>query len=119
MLSMQPPKERQKYLAERRGMLEIGIMTTVPTDFEDTVIKDKIIAGSTVTLKYENKKEETYHILGAWDSNPVKKYVSYDTGMGKVLVGKKVGDEIKLPDGTECIISKIEKLNNKIMKTLI
>ena len=111
-------KERQKYLSEHRAMLEYGIMTTVPTVFAETVINDTIIAGCTVTLSFVNSKEETYHILGAWDSNPAKKYISYDTGMGKVLVGKKVNDKVTLPDGNNCIIAKIEKLTQKILKDL-
>jgi transcription elongation GreA/GreB family factor len=112
-------KERQKYLSERRAMLEMGIMSTIPTDFSDTIIEDRIIAGCSVTLKYEDQNEEVFHILGAWDSDPAKKYVSYNTGMGKVLVAKKVTDVVKLPDGTKCTIAKVESLSDKIKADLI
>ena len=111
-------KERQKYLSEHRAMIEYGIMTTVPTDFSVVKVEDKIIAGCSVVLKLEKGKEEKYHILGAWDSNPAKKYVSYDTGMGKALVGKKVGEDVVMPDGTKCKVVSVSQLSEKILKDL-
>jgi transcription elongation GreA/GreB family factor len=111
-------KERQKYINEHRAMLEMRIAITRPTDFSDITISDKIIVGTTVHLKYDNNKLDVYHILGAWDSVPEKKYISYETEFGKVLIGKKVGDIVTHPDGITCIVEKILPLSEKIRKTL-
>ena len=112
-------KERQKYLNEHRAMLEVRISITRPTDFSDIVAADKITVGSSVHLKYENDKVDVYHVLGAWDSVPEKKYISYETELGKILVGKKVGEAVTLPGGVMCTIEKILPISEKIRKELI
>ena len=112
-------KERQKYLNEHRAMLEMRIAITRPTDFSDIIVSDKIIVGSTVHLKHDNNRIEIYHILGSWDSVPEKKYISYETELGKILIGRKVGDTVKLPGGITCIIEKLSPLSDKIRNALI
>lgn len=111
-------KERQKFLNEHRIMLEVRIASTQPTDFSDAKVSDTVIIGSTITLSYENGSKEIFHILGAWDSNPAKKYVSYETDLGKAVTGKKLNDTVILPDGKKCIISNIEKISQQIINEL-
>jgi hypothetical protein len=38
--------------------------------------------------------------------------------MGQVMMHHKAGDQITLPNGTECVISKIEKLPAFIIEKL-
>ncbi|HJO92841.1 MAG TPA: GreA/GreB family elongation factor [Victivallales bacterium] len=111
-------KERQKFLNEHRALLEIRIATTQPTDFSDITVGDSVIVGSTTTLTYDNNKTETYYILGAWDSDPGKNYVSYETELGQSLVGQKLNTKVTLPNGTECKITKVSSLPEKIIKEL-
>ena len=111
-------KERQKYLNEHRAILEMRIAKTRPTDFTDFIVSDKVIVGSTVYLKHENGKIEIYHILGAWDSVPEKKYISYETELGKILIGRKEGDKVTLPGDITCVIDKISSLSDKIRNAL-
>jgi transcription elongation GreA/GreB family factor len=112
-------KERQKFLNERRAQLEIRIATTQPTDFSDIIVSDSVIVGSAATLTYTNKKKEVFYILGAWDSDPSKNYVSYETGLGQAIVGKKLKSKVTLPNGTECVITKITPIPEKIREELI
>ncbi len=112
-------KERQKYLNEHRAMLEIRMAVTRPTDFSDITVSDKVIVGSTVHLKYDDSKIDIYHILGAWDSVPEKKYISYETELGKILIGKKAGVSVILPGNVTCTIEKIFPLPEEIRKALI
>ena len=112
-------KERQKYLNEHRAMIEIGIATTQPTDFSDIEVSDRIIAGSTIHLKHDNNQIDIYHILGAWDSNPKKNYISYETKLGKAIIRKKVGDTVKLPGNITCTVEKITPLSEEIRKDLV
>jgi len=111
-------KERQKVLGEQRSMLEYRIAKTRPMDFSEVVVTDTVIIGCSVYLKYETGSSDYFHILGSWDSEPKKKYMSYETEMGKALIGKKTGGEATLPDGTRCTIDKITKLDNKIINEL-
>jgi transcription elongation GreA/GreB family factor len=43
-----------------------------------------------------SNKEETYTILGAWDGNPERHVISYQTAIGQALLGKKPGDSVTL-----------------------
>ena len=38
-----------------------------------------------------------YHVVGAWDSDPERHVISYQTAIGQVLLGKKPGDMVELP----------------------
>ncbi len=111
-------KERQKFLNEHRILLEVRIASTQPTDFSDVNVSDTVIVGSSIVLSYENGTKETFHILGAWDSDPAKKYVSYETDLGKAVTGKKLNDTVTLPDGKISTISHIEKISQKIIDEL-
>ena len=54
--------------------------------------------GTVVVLADEDGKEQTITVLGAWDSNPDKKEVSYMSDVGKALMGLSVGDGAKVRD---------------------
>jgi transcription elongation GreA/GreB family factor len=44
----------------------------------------------------ETNKEETYTILGAWDGDPDRNVISYQTAIGQALLGHGVGETISL-----------------------
>ena len=44
----------------------------------------------------DSKKEETYTILGAWDGDPERHIISYQTAIGQALLGHKLGEVITL-----------------------
>jgi transcription elongation GreA/GreB family factor len=53
--------------------------------------------GTTVVITTDKGTEESYSILGAWDSLPELGVVSYKAAIGQSLLGKKVGDQVQLP----------------------
>ena len=63
-------------------------------------------------------KDEVYYVVGAWDGNPEKNWLSYKTRLGEQFLGKKINDRIALPDGTEGKITKLEPLPESIVKIL-
>ena len=67
------------------------------TDFKGADISSVNI-GTVVSLV--NDAGNTYEItvLGAWDSDPDKQWVSYLSEAGAGLLNAKVGDEVKLRD---------------------
>ncbi len=111
-------KERQAFLNERRAQLELDISRTRPTDFSDIIFEDSVIVGCSVRIEYDGGGKDMYHILGAWDSVPDKKYVSYQTKFGKAMIAKKVGDVVSLPDKRICKILDIKPLSDKIKDEL-
>jgi len=89
-------KQDQALLLARRNKLEMDLQRAKISDFSE-IGTGAVGIGSVVTLLDENKnKEITYTILGAWDSNPDKQVISYQTPLGKALIGKTPGEEIEL-----------------------
>jgi transcription elongation GreA/GreB family factor len=53
--------------------------------------------GTIVTLReVETNNEETYTILGAWDSDPDRHIISYQTAIGQALLGHEIGETLSL-----------------------
>jgi transcription elongation factor GreA len=57
--------------------------------------------GSTVRFAEDDADEETYRIVGPTEADPKAGRVSYESALGKALIGHRVGDEvdIKTPGG--------------------
>lgn len=51
--------------------------------------------GSTVTLHFSGKKE-VFTVVGEWEADPTNKKISHESPLGKVLIGKKVGDKVQV-----------------------
>src|SRR5205807_6386435 len=49
----------------------------------------------------DSGKEETYTVLGAWDGDPERGIISYQTAIGQALLGHKLGEVVKLTDHEE------------------
>ena len=60
--------------------------------------KEKVAMGSTVTLESDGKKN-TYTLVGAVEANPLEGKISNESPIGIAIFGKKVGEEVKLPNG--------------------
>lgn len=110
-------KERQKFLQSRRAELEKDLGLVVPTDFADVLVDDRAVPGSIITIDADGTKE-VYTILGVWDSSPEDKHISFETPMGKALLGKVVGDKFETPNGKPATIKKVAKLTKKLIKEL-
>jgi len=57
--------------------------------------KDEITIGAKVTLKANGQKHE-YHVVGEWEADPANKKISHESPLGQALVGKKVGEKVKV-----------------------
>ena len=54
-------------------------------------------AATIVTLRnVDTNEEETYTILGAWDGNPERHIISYQTAIGQSLLGHEIGETVSL-----------------------
>jgi transcription elongation GreA/GreB family factor len=71
----------------------------------------RVSIGTIVTLhNSETDKEETYTILGAWDGNPDRHIISYQTAIGQALLGREIGQTVSLnkEDDTQFTIISIQ-----------
>ncbi|MBI4089649.1 MAG: transcription elongation factor GreA [Candidatus Levybacteria bacterium] len=51
--------------------------------------------GSTVTLN-SNGKKEVFTVVGEWEADPTNKKISHESPLGKVLIGKRVGEKVQV-----------------------
>ena len=98
-------KQMQAVLVRRRSELERDLAKARGTSFENPDTS-RVSIGTVVTVRdKDSKKEETYTILGAWDGDPDRHVISYQTAIGQALLGKKTGEVATLPNGEFGIVS--------------
>jgi transcription elongation GreA/GreB family factor len=89
-------KQMQSVLMRRKVELEQMLHNARGTSFENADTS-RVSIGTIVTLReVETSKEETYTILGAWDGDPDRHIISYQTAIGQALLGHEVGEAILL-----------------------
>ncbi|WRK94522.1 transcription elongation factor GreA [Altererythrobacter sp. H2] len=102
---------------ERQGQIEAQI-----ADLEDRVSRaqiidptslsgDRIVFGATVTMLDEDDKPVRYQIVGQTEADAKRGRISYNSPLGKALIGKKVGEdvEVTVPSGEKFyLVEKIE-----------
>ncbi len=62
---------------------------------EENGKSDRVYVGSTVTVVEEEFGEETYHIVGSAEADPLEGRISNESPIGKALLGAKVGDTLE------------------------
>lgn len=101
---------------ERQGQVEAQI-----ADIEDRVSRaqiidpttlsgDRIVFGATVTLRDDEDEPVTYQIVGQTEADAKQGRISYNSPLGRALIGKKVGDEVEVtvPSGDKFYL--VEKI---------
>jgi len=102
---------------ERQGQIEATI-----ADLEDrlsramvidptTLSGDKVVFGATVTLKDEDSKKVKYQLVGQVEADAKDGRISYNSPLGRALIGRQKGDEVEVttPSGDRYYeIKKIE-----------
>lgn len=108
-------KEMQRVLSRRRAEMERDLALARGTDFANADTS-QVNIGTIVTLReLSNGRVDVYTILGAWDGDPEKAIISYQSALAKALLGHKVGDQLEVPteDGDRVVVlEKIERYKN-------
>jgi transcription elongation GreA/GreB family factor len=91
-------KEMQAVLMRRKSELERALHNARGTAFENPDTS-QVSIGTIVGLRdSDTGKEETYTVLGAWDGDPDRGIISYQTAIGQALLGHKLGEIVTLTD---------------------
>ena len=89
-------KEMQAVLMRRKAELERDLHRARGTAFESPDLS-QVSIGTIVTLRETAEgREETYTILGAWDGDPERAFISYQTAIGQSLLGHRLGEVVEL-----------------------
>ncbi|PWT77716.1 MAG: hypothetical protein C5B58_16400 [Acidobacteria bacterium] len=89
-------KQMQSVLMRRKAELEQMLHNARGTSFENPDTS-RVSIGTIITVRNaETNREETYTILGAWDGDPDRHIISYQTAIAQALLGHEVGDTVSL-----------------------
>ena len=86
-------KEEQSFLEGR--IQEIEAILRTAEIIKETQSSDVISLGSRVTVVEEGAQDpETFRIVGVAEANPINGKVSYESPIGKALLGRQVQDVV-------------------------
>jgi transcription elongation factor GreA len=104
-------KNEQAMLEARIATLEDKLRSASVIDAKE-LSPDVVRVGSQVQVKDDKGKQLTYTIVGSTEADPSANRLSNESPVGKALVGRKKGDNVKvlLPSGKqrELTVTKIE-----------
>jgi transcription elongation factor GreA len=95
-------KERQGYVNARLGQLHARLRTLSMIDMS-TIPRDRVGLGSTVVVLDIDKDERIrYKLVTSEDVDTAKGMISTSSPIGRGLLGKRVGDSVRIqiPNGT-------------------
>lgn len=88
-------REELTFIDGRIDELEVILKQAVIIREGTKTTNHAIKLGSTVTL-HVNGKKEVFTVVGEWEADPTNKKISHESPLGKVLLGKKVGDKVQV-----------------------
>ena len=91
-------KQDQQVLMAQKGQLERELARARITDFKDATV-EQVSVGSVVEVRIRDGAPLRYTILGVWDGDPERHVISYKTPLGAALMGKRVGESVKVKTG--------------------
>lgn len=101
-------KNEQAFVEGRILTLEILLSEAVL--IEEDGPSNIVRIGATVTVQEDGSKPEQYTIVGAAEANPIKGLISNESPLGKALLGRKVGDEVKVNAPAGMLSFKVKKI---------
>jgi transcription elongation factor GreA len=103
-------KERQGQVEAMLADLEDRLSRALVID-PTTLSGDKVVFGATVTLLDEDEKTIRYQLVGQTEADAKVGRISYNSPLGRALIGRHKGDEVEVttPAGERYYeIAKIE-----------
>lgn len=103
-------KERQGQVEAQIAELEDKVTRAQIID-PTTLSGDRIVFGTTVHLLDDDDKPVKYQIVGQTEADANRGRISYNSPLGRALIGKKVGEdvEVTVPSGDKFYhVEKIE-----------
>lgn len=89
-------KERQSFIAGRINELQTVINQAEVIEV-DNGPSDRVVFGRTVVLyNIETDEETAYQMVGPYESDPEAGKISVTSPIGRALIGRQEGDEVKV-----------------------
>ena len=103
-------KERQGQIEATIADLDDQLSRAMVID-PSTLSGKKVLFGATVTLLDEDDKKIKYQLVGQSEADAKDGKISYNSPLGRALIGREVGDEVEVttPSGDRYYeVSKVE-----------
>ena len=99
---------------------ELSFVDGKISELEDVLSKLKVIKDEEIDRKQVNfgcrvtvesgNGNTVYHLVGEWEANPMEMRISYESPLGKGLMGKKVGEKVEVEAPVGKITYTIKKI---------
>lgn len=90
-------KERQALCEGRIQELESKVSSAEIIDITKLPEADRVVFGSTVTISNAEGNERTWRIVGSDEASVEQGTISFESPLGKALIGRSEGDEAVVP----------------------
>jgi transcription elongation factor GreA len=87
-------KNEQAFIEGR--IIELDHILASVKLIQPSLAGDVVTIGSTVVVKQDGGKRETFTIVGAAEANPKEGLISNESPLGQALLNNKVGDEVEV-----------------------
>jgi transcription elongation factor GreA len=88
-------KERQGQVEAQIADLEDRLARALVID-PTTLSGDKVVFGATVSLVDEDSKKVRYQLVGQTEADAKIGRISYNSPLGRALIGRQVGEEVEV-----------------------
>jgi transcription elongation factor GreA len=102
-------KEQQAFLEGRIQYLD-GLLHSAVIVSGNGKAASAVGIGSEVTVQEGNEPPETFTIVGAAEANPREGKISNESPLGSALMGRKVGDKVKIDAPAGPLTFKIKSI---------
>jgi transcription elongation factor GreA len=102
-------KERQGHVEATIADLEDKLARAMIID-PTTLSGDKVVFGATVTLLDEDEKKVRYQLVGQEEADARVGRISYNSPLGRALIGRQKGDEVEVTTPSGERYYKVAKL---------
>lgn len=89
-------KEQQAFLEGRILYLEALLHSAVIIEESENGKPKEVAVGTEVTIQDEDGEQEKYRIVGAAEADPRNGKISNESPMGAALLGRRVGDRVRV-----------------------
>jgi transcription elongation factor GreA len=103
-------KEEQGFLEGRIQELEQILKNVIIID-ESAQMRDMVDIGAHITVQEEEYPPDTYYLVGPKEADPKNGRISYESPIGKALIGHHVGDVVSAETPGGMIRLKIININ--------
>ncbi|BAC24379.1 greA [Wigglesworthia glossinidia endosymbiont of Glossina brevipalpis] len=108
----QAAKEQQYFCESRIKEIESKLMHSKIIDIKKIPFRDRVVFGSTITIKnLKTLEEKTYKIVGDDEANFKNNLISISSPLSRGLIGKKTLEIVNINTPSGIIKYKILKIN--------